>query len=693
MATWKSAAYDGRYLQLDISESVNVVGNSSTLSWTLTSTGGASTYYTIDTTTVTINGTTVYSKERTYWDDRVFPAKKGSVSGTITVAHNSNGSKTIAVGFSTRVYIYGSQEYGGSMTLTTIDRSAPTVTFSTSNVTANGFKISATSSATADIWQYSTNGGSSWTQFSTTASTSASVTLSSLSPNTSYTVRVRARRQYNHVYGTSGSSTVKTLGGAVVNSVNTVTADNATVSITINVTVYEASYTNTLVLKNGSTTILTISGLSWSKGTANRTITLTSAQRTTLLNAMASIKSFTGTFAVSSYSGSTQIGSTSSKTATVLTTATNSAPTISGFTYADSYTTTKNLTGNDQLFVQDYSTLKVTPGTATAKNGASISNYTASCNGLSASNSTGSAITVGKIAKSGSVTVTLTVTDSRGYTAETSQTVTVIPYTKPKISSITLRRTNDIEAEMQLKFSGSISAVTVDGTQKNSVVYVRYRYKKTSESSYGSYTSIYSGTTKSGTSFSYSNLELCNLDANSSYDFHLQIQDKLYSLSSLDLYFTVPQGTPLIALRKKKVGINTPEPQAMLDVAGDMRVDGSPLADFVIQQGTSGIWNYRKWKSGTAECWGQYSFTTAISTAWGVLYESGAIALPNFPFTFAEIPHVHISTENSNYAMFVERGSSSSWSTTTNPGKIFAVRPNTVPSATYKVSIYAIGKV
>ena len=162
MATWKSAAYDGRYLQLDISESVNVVDNSSTLSWTLTSAGGASTYYTIDTTTVTINGTTVYSKDRTYWDDRVFPAKKGSVSGTITVAHDSNGSKTITVGFSTRVYIYGSQEYGGSMTLTTIDRSAPTVTFSTSNITANGFKISATSSATADIWQYSrscTGGG------------------------------------------------------------------------------------------------------------------------------------------------------------------------------------------------------------------------------------------------------------------------------------------------------------------------------------------------------------------------------------------------------------------------------------------------------------------------------------------------------------------------------------------------------
>lgn len=496
----------------------------------------------------------------------------------VTVYHNSNGTLTLPIYWHWGVNSPWGQYTGPSgsynVTLSTIDRAAPAVTFSVSAITANGFKISANSTSTADIWQYSTNGGSSWTQFSTTAGTSASITLSSLSPNTSYTVKVRARRQYNHVYGTSGSSTVKTLGGAVVNSVNTVTADNATVSITINVTVYEASYTNTLVLKNGSATILTISGLSWPKGTANRTVTLTSAQRTTLLNAMASIKSFIGTFAVSSYSGSTQIGSTSSKTATVLTTATNSAPTISGFTYADSYTTTKNLTGNDQLLVQDYSTLKVTPGTATAKNGASISNYTASCNGLSASNSTGAAITVGKIAKSGSVTVTLSVTDSRGYTAETSRTVTVIPYTKPKISSVTLRRTNDIEAEMQLKFSGSISAVTVDGTQRNSVVYVRYRYKKTSESSYGSYTSIYSGTTKSGTSFSYSNLELCNLDANSSYDFHLQIQDKLYSLSSLDLYFTVPQGTPLIALRKKKVGINTPNPQAALDVDGSIHMNG-----------------------------------------------------------------------------------------------------------------------
>ena len=345
-------------------------------------------------------------------------------------------------------------------------------------------------------------------------------------------------------------------------------------TVSINATVYEASYSYTLAIKNGSSTYLTISGLSWTKGTATRTVTLTAAQRTTLLNAMASIKSFTGTFAVTTYSGSTQIGSTSSKTAVIQTTSANSAPTLSGFTFEDSYSTTANITGNNQLFIQGYSTLKVTPGTATAKNGASISNYTASCNGLSASSSSGAAITVGKIEKSGSVSVTLTVTDSRGYTSSVTKNVTVIAYAKPKISSVTLRRTNEIEAEMQLKFNGSISAVTVDGTQKNSVQYVRYRYKKTSAASYGSYTSILSSTTRSGTSFSFSNLELCSLDAGYSYDFHLQIQDRLYSQSSLDLYFVIPQGTPLVALRKKKVGINKPTPSQTLDVGGNISADG-----------------------------------------------------------------------------------------------------------------------
>ncbi len=588
MATFTSASYEGRYLQLTITETVNVAANTSTLSWTLTSAGGSAVYYTVDTTTVTINGTTVYEKARTNWEDRVFPAAKGSVSGTITVAHNSDGTKTVDVGFSTRVYIFGPQEYGGTMKLTNIDRTAPTVSCSVSGITAYGFKISASSSATADIWQYSTNGGTSWTQFSTTAGTSASITLSSLSPNTSYSVRVKARKKTNQVYGTSGTSTVKTLGGGVINSCPTITADAATVSFKPNVTVYDASYSYYLSICNGATEYLALGARTWTAGTADRTITLTQTERADLLEAMASIKSFSATLKLVTKSGTTQIGSTTSCTCTIQTTEANSAPTMTAFTYKDSRSNTTAVTGNDQLFIQGYSYLYITPGTATAKNGASIVKYAATCNGVSGSNTTGGAINLSTVSKAGTLDVVVTATDSRGYTVSSKQQITVIAYAKPKVSAITLRRTNDIEAEMQLVFNGSISPITVSGTQKNSLKYVQYRYKLTSESSYGSYTSILASVTQSGTSFSFSNLELCSLDANSSYDFHLYIRDQLNTLSSLSLYFTIPQGTPLVALRKKKVGINTPTPEAALHVVGDTILDGVVTAGAVTATSLSG---------------------------------------------------------------------------------------------------------
>lgn len=547
-------------------------------------------YYTLEVgsradSTISINGTS-----ETYTAPAINDYSSGQhtkllKTKTVRVNHNADGTKS---GVALSAYWRFSGTYSGTpissitasttITLDTIDRAAPTVSLSTSSITASGVTISATSSATADIWQYSTDNGSTWTQFSTTAGTSVSKAITGLSPNTTYYIKVRARKKSNQVYGTSSAATVKTLGGAVVNSVTALTADAATVKVVINVTVYEASYTNTLVIKNGSTAYLTISGLSWSKGTADRTVTLTAAQRTTLLTAMSTIKSFTGTFAVSSYSGSTQIGSTSSKTATVSTTAANSGPTLSGFTFADSYATTTAITGNDQLFIQGYSKLTVTPGTATAKNNATITNYTATCNGVSVSNTTGDALTVGVVSKSGTVAVVLTVTDSRGYTASVSKNITVLAYAKPKVSSLTLRRTNDIEAEMQLVFNGSISAITVDSVQKNSLLYVRYRYKATSATSYSSYVSILSAVTQSGTSFSYSNLELRSLASDQSWDVHIQIRDQLNSLSSLDLYYVIPQGTPLVALRKKMVGINTPTPAAALDVVGDAKVSGTLTA-------------------------------------------------------------------------------------------------------------------
>lgn len=556
-------------------------------------------YYTLDVgarsdSTISINGVSETYTVPAIEDYSSGWKKKLLKTKTVRVSHNADGTKSgVALSASWRF----SGTYSGvsigtitastTVTLNSIDRSAPTVSCSVSGITANGFKISASSSAAADIWQYSLNGGSTWTQFSSTAGTSASVTLSTLSPNTTYSVRVRARKRANQVYGTSSTISAKTLGGAVLLSCGSFSADAAFISLSLRVTVYNAAYTNHITIKNGSTTYLSLAGRIWSAGTANRTITLTSSERTTLLNAMASVKSFTATIELVTKSGNTQIGSASTCTCTIRTSQANSGPSISDFTFVDSYSTTTAITDNDQVLIQDYSRLTVTPGTAAARNGASIVSYSAVCSGVTKSNTTGAALSLGTIDTSGTRDITLTVTDSRGYTASVTQSVTVVPYSKPRVSSVSLRRTNDIETEMQLVFNGSISPITVDGTQKNSLLYARYRYKLTSASSYNSYTSILGSVTATGSSFSFSNLELCNLDSESSYDFHLQIRDQLNSLTSLDLYFVVSQGTPLVALRKKMVGINTPSPETALHVVGDTRIEGTLTPDEIDYPSTS----------------------------------------------------------------------------------------------------------
>lgn len=43
----------------------------------------------------------------------------------------------------------------------------------------------------------------------------------------------------------------------------------------------------------------------------------------------------------------------------------------------------------------------------------------------------------------------------------------------------------------------------------------------------------------------------------------------------------------------------------------------STAVDYIVEQGTSGIWTYRKWNSGVAECWGLDSASFAMTTQIG----------------------------------------------------------------------------
>lgn len=67
------------------------------------------------------------------------------------------------------------------------------------------------------------------------------------------------------------------------------------------------------------------------------------------------------------------------------------------------------------------------------------------------------------------------------------------------------------------------------------------------------------------------------------------------------------------------------------------------IKDYVIDQGTSGIWTWRKWNSGIAECWGFESATLSFTTAAGGIYHSAQQSAVVYPSgLFIEEPLVNI---------------------------------------------------
>lgn len=514
-------------------------------------------------------------------------------SGTTTIQHNTStgvGSFWAECSGSCNASGYGPGTVslsGRNVALTTIDRAAPTISLATSSVTASSVIITATSNATVDIWDYSLDDGENWTRMSTTAGTTASKTITGLSPNTTYKIKVRGRRQYNQVYGTSSAKSITTLGNSLLNSVNTFTVDVASPVLTMNWTVY-AAYTHTLVIKDGTTTVLTITGITCSTGRNNKTITLTAEQRTTILRYMSTIPSFNATYELTTYSGNTKIGNTVSKTGYISTSSEVSAPIFTDFTHRDRGDRgTVDITGNDQIYIKNSSVLELTITAATARNEAYITGY-AVIIGSNKRFTENLQYPVGYIEDSGEVTIQVEAVDSRGYMTPVSKVVTVIDYEKVSITDYTIRRKNEVEATVQLAFSGDIAPITIDGEAQNGVVSAKFRYAPNGGSWSGWNNLTVAETTRN---FEYATLALSNssgvleFNPNSQYTIDIKITDHL---SSDTMTIILNKGTPLVAFRAKKVGINTPDPQDALDVReGNIRMNGYVIQGFVAELGNT----------------------------------------------------------------------------------------------------------
>lgn len=277
---------------------------------------------------------------------------------------------------------------------------------------------------------------------------------------------------------------------------------NMGADITISMPRASSSFDHTLTYKFGSATGTIGSDLSTSK---TWTVPLSLASQ------IPNGTSGTCTITCKTYNGSTLIGTkTVSFTAKV---PSSVVPSISSLTVAEAVS---GLAAQFGAYIQNKSKLKVTIS-ATGSYSSTIKSYKTTISGKSY---TGSSFTSGVLASSGTVTISSTVTDSRGRTATKSTTVSVSAYTAAKISTFTAVRANGLgaaEDEGTMALARIKFAISALGNKNTKSYVVEYKPKSSD-----TWTEAASGSV-----YSYDSNMLLNidLDTDSSYDLRLSITD------------------------------------------------------------------------------------------------------------------------------------------------------------------------
>ena len=266
-----------------------------------------------------------------------------------------------------------------------------------------------------------------------------------------------------------------------------------------------------------------------------------------------------GNITIVTYNGSTQVGTAQSLFYAKVV---NSNPTFNS-TYKDTNSTTTAITGNNQLIIQNNSTLQVNVTNANAKNYASLSSVSITIEGQTTSKPISSSslnIDLGTINLSTNTEMVVTLTDSRGITSEQTITLQMLEWSLPT-AIITLGRQNNFYTETDINVNADYSSLD----DKNTIT-IKYRTKKVSDTTYGSYSNLSDNVT---TTF----------NADNTYEWNVQvlIQDKL---GSTTYNLTLNKGIPIAFFDRllRSFSINCfPSDEESLEVSGEnilTRIEG-----------------------------------------------------------------------------------------------------------------------
>ena len=369
----------------------------------------------------------------------------------------------------------------------------------------------------------------------------------------SFSVQIQAGIYYYAVNCRgSGSFTLPTISR--ISDITAVNGSNTSDELSVNYTEYVASYTNNLIISFNGNTIQTITNYA-----SGASFTLSDSALNTIYSSITTAKTATLSFMLQTYDGSTLLGNsdTVSKTLNI----NDSNPTLGAVTYRDSNSATSTITGNDQYIIRNNSTLEVTVTDLEALNRATLASITVAGGGvsqtrnLSGSTDASEVFNLGTINQSNDFTLTVTLTDSRGFTATKSINILVYDYNLPT-ATISALRVDNYYTTTNVTVNANYASIGGHNTLS-----ITAQYKKTSESSYGAPVTLTNGQTTS-----------LSLDNNYEWNLQVIVADRI---GSTTYNLIIGRGLPIWFIDRvlNSVGINCfPSQEDSLEVNG-LRVD------------------------------------------------------------------------------------------------------------------------
>lgn len=306
----------------------------------------------------------------------------------------------------------------------------------------------------------------------------------------------------------------------------------------------------------------------------------------------------------------------------------------------------------------------------------------------------------------GEITVTLSATDSRGITGSVTRKINVMAYAKPKImgavdgADIVCSRCDkngnitDSGTYLKVKARRSYSKVMPDVQKNFCAIVVGYMPLN---GKFSGWQTILAKDNLSTNIVDSAPLLDGALAVDTSYEVYVGVKDDISDV--VYATFNIPtdkidshEGNGFFALGKysEKAGF---ECAWDAEFYGDLTIRDGKVNDFPVEVGTSGIWTYRKWHSGIAECWGLYDLTdVSITSACGSLYEANLAYKQNFPsglFIDAPVANCFIQTSADGACISLEVLGSTTKDRTCNLYPISATPKSGIPIT---IAIRAMGR-